>query len=241
MRSGNPALTSVFSKSDSLAHPSTGVMTLQGTASKTLLLLLLAMLAAGVTWSMPNLARPIMIAGGIGGLLIAIGLAFAPQWASIGGPVYALLQGAAMGAISSVLNAAYPGIAFQAVGLTFGVTACMLMVYTSGLIKVDQKFIFGVAAATGGIFLFYLVSFVLSMFGIQNPALGNGLLGIGFSIFVVIIAALNLVLDFAFIDEQTKQGAPQYMEWYAAFGLMVTLVWLYLEILRLLSKLQSRD
>ncbi len=241
MQSGNPALTSVFTKTDSLEYSSSGTMTVEGTANKTMLLLLLAVVSAAVGWTMPGMAFPLLIAGGIGGLIIAIGLAFAPQYASIGGPIYALLQGAAMGALTSVLNAVYPGLAFQAVGLTFGVAATMLVVYTSGLIKVNEQFIFGVAAATGGIFLFYIASFALSFFGIPNPAMGNGLIGIAFSVFVVIIAALNLVIDFAFIEEQAAQGAPDYMEWYGAFGLLVTLVWLYIEIVRLLTKLASSD
>lgn len=241
MQSGNIALTKGFADSMSLGRAASDAMTVQGTANKTFLLLVLCMLAASVSWGMPSLAGVFMLVGFIGGLIIAIGLAFAPQWAGIGGPIYALLQGLAMGSISALFNAAYPGIAFQAVGLTFGVLACMLVVYSAGIIKVTDKFVMGVVAATGGIFVFYMLSFVLSLFGISNPAFGNGLIGIGFSLFVVVIAALNLVLDFAFIEQSSQSGAPKYMEWYGAFGLMVTLVWLYLEILRLLAKLQSRD
>jgi uncharacterized YccA/Bax inhibitor family protein len=135
----------------------------------------------------------------------------------------------------------YPGIAFQAITLTFGTLFALLAVYKSGLINVTENFKLGVAAATGGIFLVYLASFVMGFFGVSMPYIhGSGLMGIGFSVFVIIIAALNLVLDFDFIEEGAKRGAPRYMEWYAAFGLLVTLVWLYIEILRLLSKLRSR-
>ena len=136
----------------------------------------------------------------------------------------------------------YPGIAIQAVGLTFGVLLVMLMVYSSGLIKVTQRFYIGVAAATGGIAVFYLVQMVLGMFGVRFMAINNSSpLSIGISLFVVAIASLNLVLDFDFIERGVNAGAPKYMEWYGAFGLMVTMVWLYLEILRLVSKFRSRN
>jgi uncharacterized YccA/Bax inhibitor family protein len=136
----------------------------------------------------------------------------------------------------------YPGLAIQAVGLTFGTLLVMLLAYTSGLIKVNDKFRIGVVAATGGIALFYLLEMVLSFFGIHFAAInGSGIMGIGFSLLVVGIAALNLVLDFDFIEQGVNLGAPKYMEWYGAFGIMVTLVWLYLEILRLLSKMRSRN
>jgi len=182
-----------------------------------------------------------MIVGGLSGLVIAIALAFKPQWAMFGGPVYALLQGLSMGAISAIFNAAYPGIVFQAVGISFGVLAVMLVAYTSGMVRATEKFKMGVIVATGGIMLFYIGSMIMGFLGFQNPAMPSGLIGIAFSLFVVVIAALNLVLDFAMIEESADRGAPQYMEWYGAFALMVTLVWLYLEILRLLSKLRSRD
>ena len=136
----------------------------------------------------------------------------------------------------------YPGIAMQAVGLTFGTLFVLLIAYRSGMIKVTQKFRLGIVAATGGIMVFYLLEMLLGFFGIQFTAInGAGPIGIGFSLFVVAIAALNLVLDFDFIEQGVQSGAPKYMEWYGAFGIMVTLVWLYLEILRLLSKMRSRN
>ena len=133
-------------------------------------------------------------------------------------------------------------LVMQAVALTFGTLFALLVAYKSGLIKVTRNFRLGVVAATGGIFLVYMISFIVSLFGAKVPFMyGNSLLSIGISLFVVVIAALNLVLDFDFIEEGAKTGAPKYMEWYAAFGLMVTLIWLYIEILRLLTKLASRD
>jgi len=166
---------------------------------------------------------------------------FKPVWAPVTAPIYALLEGLALGAISAYFQARFPGIVIQAVALTFGVLFALLLAYRSGLIPVTENFRLGIVAATGGIAIFYLVAIGLGFFGIRIPMLHEGSwLGIGFSVFVVIIAALNLVLDFDFIEKGAEQGAPKVMEWYAAFGLIVTLVWLYLEILRLLSKLRSR-
>jgi len=157
-------------------------------------------------------------------------------------PIYALLEGLVLGGLSAVLELRYPGIAIQAVSLTFGTLFVLLIAYRSGWIKVTQKFRLGVVAATGGIFFFYLLEMVLSFFGIQFTSInGSGVIGIGFSLIVVGIAALNLVLDFDFIEQGVQLGAPRYMEWYGAFGIMVTLVWLYLEILRLLAKMRSRS
>ncbi len=156
--------------------------------------------------------------------------------------MYALLEGLVLGSISAILEVRFPGIAIQAVSLTFGTLVVLLLAYRSGLIPVTEKFRLGIVAATGGIALFYIVEIVLGFFGIHFTSInGSGAIGIGFSIFVVIIAALNLVLDFDFIETGVRVGAPKYMEWYGAFGLMVTLIWLYFEILRLLSKLRSRD
>ena len=157
-------------------------------------------------------------------------------------PIYALLEGLVLGGLSATIELRYPGIAIQAVGLTFGTLFVLLMAYRSGLIKVTQKFRLGIVAATGGIFFFYLAEMLLGFFGIQFTSInGAGPIGIGFSLVIVAIAALNLVLDFDFIEQGVQYGAPKYMEWYAAFGIMVTLVWLYLEILRLLSKFRSRN
>ncbi len=167
---------------------------------------------------------------------------FKKEWAPVTSPIYALLEGLVLGGISAVTNARYPGIGIEAVALTFGTLFVLLLAYSSGLIKVTDKLRLGIVAATGGIAVFYLLEMVLSFFGVHFATInGNGLIGIGFSVVVVIVAALNLVLDFDFIETGVKVGAPKYMEWYGAFGIMVTLVWLYLEILRLLSKLRSRN
>ena len=153
-----------------------------------------------------------------------------------------MLEGLFIGAVSALYEVRYPGIVMQAVGLTFGTLIALLLAYRSGVIRVTDNFRLGVVAATGGIALFYFATMILGFFGVQFPSIyGAGPLGIGVSVFVVIIAALNLVLDFDFIESGARAGAPKYMEWYGAFGLMVTLVWLYLEILRLLSKLRSRN
>jgi uncharacterized YccA/Bax inhibitor family protein len=158
-------------------------------------------------------------------------------------PAYALLEGLALGGISAIFQMRYPGIAFEAVGLSFTTLFVMLFLYKARIIKVTQKFMIGVVAATGGIMLFYFAEMILGFFGIHMFASlnGSGPIGIGFSLFIVAIAALNLVLDFAFIEQGVNYGAPKYMEWYGAFGIMVTLVWLYLEMLRLLSKINSRS
>ncbi len=194
-------------------------MTLQGTVNKTGILLLCVVVAAAWSWGIvhsqtPEAAAPWMMGGVIGGLVLAL---------------------------VTVLELSYPGIAIQAAGLTFAVTAVMLVLYTSGMIRATPKFTMGVIAATGGIFLVYLVDMILHFFGHQVPLLNSaGPLGIGVSVVIVIVAALNLILDFDFVETGAHSGAPKYMEWYGAFGIMVTLVWMYLEILRLLSKVRER-
>ena len=184
---------------------------------------------------------PWVLVGAIGGFIVAIVTTFKKEWAPVTAPIYAVLEGLFLGGISATFEARFPGIVVQAVALTFGTLFCLLMAYKSRLIQVTQKFLMGVFAATGAIALFYLVSIVLSFFKIQIPFVyGSGIAGIIFSLVVVVIAALNLVLDFDFIENGAEHGAPKYMEWYGAFALMVTLVWLYLEILRLLSKVRDR-
>ena len=180
--------------------------------------------------------------GALGGFVVAMVTIFKKTWAPVTAPIYALLEGLVLGGLSAMFEVRYPGIAMEAVGLTFGTLFVMLFLYKSGVIKVTQKFRMGVVAATGGIMVFYLLTWLLSMFHITafTSVYGSGLIGIGFSLFVVAIAALNLVLDFDFVEQGVAYGAPKYMEWYAAFGIMVTLVWLYLEMLRLLSKVRSR-
>lgn len=245
MKTANPALgTDVFARARGYAHTQEA-MTVQGTANKALIMLLVALISSMWVWKMffsvgPAAVGPWMIGGAIGGLIVAIVTIFKNEWAFFTAPLYALLEGFFLGGISAYFEARYPGIAFQAMSLTFGTLFCMLIAYKSGLIKVTERFKMGIAAATGAIFVVYLVSFLLGLFGVQIPGIfGNGIIGIGFSVVVVIIAALNLVLDFDFIAQGAEEGAPKFMEWYAAFGLMVTLIWLYIEILRLLAKLRD--
>ena len=237
MRSGNPALNSkIFT---SAAQDSSGVMTIEGTINKTAMSLLLLMATASYTWANPS--SVLMMIGFIGGLVFALITIFKKTWAPYTVSVYALLEGLALGGISKWFDNQYPGIASQAIFLTFGILAALLLAYRSKLIKPTENFKLGIFAATGGIAILYLISMIMSWFGSPIGFIhSNSTFGIIFSIGVVIIASLNLVLDFDFIEEGAEKGAPKYMEWYGAFGLLVTLIWLYLEILRLLAKLQSR-
>ena len=253
IRSGNPALkesTFLDLGSGALVRNDGRTMTLNGTVNKTGFLLLLCVLTAAFSWS--NSLNPdgsfapgaglYLWGGAIGGLVLALVTIFKKQWSPVPAPAYALLEGLFLGVISARYNYLFEGIVMQAVLLTFGIMFALLMAYRSGLIRATENFKLGVAAATGGIFLVYLASMVLGMFGVQIPLIHeSGLIGIGFSLFVVVIASLNLVMDFDFIEAGVEHGAPKYMEWYGAFGIMVTLVWLYVEFLRLLAKLQSRD
>lgn len=248
MRSGNPALNEkTFQSFYNEAGDAANVMTIQGTAWKTLILLGLCTGTACFTWTRAAggdfaAAGPFILGGAIGGLVMALVTSFVPRWAGVTAPIYALLEGLFLGGISGIFELRYPGIALQAISATFGTMFALLMAYQSGLIRATENFKLGVVAATGGICLLYLVSFIMSFFGASIPFINEpSWLGIGFSVVVVIIAALNLVLDFDFIETAANRGAPKYLEWYGAFGLMVTLVWLYVEILRLLAKLNSRD
>jgi uncharacterized YccA/Bax inhibitor family protein len=251
MRSGNPALkesTFLDLGTGTVVRGDSGAMTLNGTVNRTAFLLIVTLAGALYTWNLffssqgtANL-MPYVLGGALGGFVVAIVTIFKKTWSPVTAPLYAGLEGLFIGAVSAMFEQRFPGIVMQAVGLTFGTLAALLLAYRSGLIKATQNFKLGVFAATGGIALLYLVNIVMGFFGASIPFIHeSGWLGIGFSAFVVVIAALNLVLDFDFIESGVEQGAPKYMEWYAAFGLLVTLVWLYLEILRLLSKLQSRD
>jgi uncharacterized YccA/Bax inhibitor family protein len=251
MRSGNPVLganTFLDVGSGRVVSSDAGTMTVNGTVNRTGVLLILLLAGAAFTWSkfqgpesMPAVL-PWLMTGAIGGLIVALITIFKKTWAPVTAPAYALLEGLFLGGISAAMELRFPGIVMQAVGLTFGTLAALLFAYRSGLIRATENFKLGVVAATGGIALLYLVDIVMGFFGHKIPMIHEGgWLGIGFSAVVVVVAALNLVLDFDFIEEGAARGAPKYMEWYAAFGLMVTLVWLYLELLRLLSKLQSRN
>ena len=243
MRTGNPVLRANVFTGAGLAV-SGERMTVMGTVNKSYLMLVILILTSAWVWNKSMAGEAVgfyLIGGAIGGLILAIATIFKKEWAPATAPLYAAVEGLFIGGISALVEARFPGIVIQAVALTFGTLFCLLMAYRSGLIKATENFKLGVAAATGGIFLVYLVTMILGMFGVGIPFIhDSGPVGILFSLFVVVIAALNLVLDFDFIEHGAEAGAPKYMEWFAAFGLMVTLVWLYLEILRLLMKLQSR-
>ncbi len=244
MRSGNPALNQ--KTFEGLQTYNSEVMTINGTVNKTAILLAIVVMTSLYTWSKvqsidgPGAALPLVMGGAIGGFIVAMITIFKKTWSPVTAPLYAGLEGLALGGISAFYEARYPGIVLQAVVLTFGTLAALLMAYRSGLIKVTENFKLGVVAATGGIAILYIINMVMGFFGHSMGFIHNsGVLGIGFSAVVVVVAALNLVLDFDFIEEGAEQGAPKYMEWYASFGLIVTLVWLYLELLRLLSKLRN--
>ena len=246
MKTANPTLGQNTFRD--LAGFSGDTVTVSGAVNKTGILVILCVASAAWTWKRffatgdPSSVAPMMAIGGIGGFILALVTVFKKQWAGITSPLYALAQGALLGGVSAMLEMRYKGIAIQAVMLTFGTLVAMLLVYRSGLIQVNNKFRIGVVAATGGIALFYLAQFVLSFFGISFHTVNSGTpIGIGFSLLVVGIAALNLVLDFDLIEQGARYNAPKYMEWYSAFALMVTLVWLYFEILRLLTKFRSRN
>ena len=251
-RSSNPVLSKSAFNANTYASTYSEVMTLNGTINKSIALLLLVIVGAMYTWKMffgavsieagaALVSKWIMI-GGIGGFIFSLVTIFKKTWAYITAPIYAVLEGIFLGAVSAFFEASYSGIVLQAVALTFGTLFVMLIGYRSGIIKVTQKFRAGIIAATGAVVLVYFISFIFSLFGVGSLIINsNGAIGIGISLVIVAIAALNLVLDFDFIAKGSQAGLPKYMEWYAAFGLMITLVWLYIEILRLLSKFASRD
>ncbi len=250
-KSSNPALgKKVFEKS--LADKTTSTMTVQGTANKTFLLTLLVILGATYTWKLffsePTIelamsrVSPWMLIGGIAGFVISLIIIFVKKLAPVLAPVYAIIEGLFLGSLSGFFEAMYPGIVIKAVALTLTTLFSLLFFYKTGIIKVTQKFRMGVFAATGGIALMYLFSWIAGMFGANLSFLYDSSgLSIGISLFVVVIAALNLVLDFDFIATGEKMGAPKYMEWYSAFSLMITLIWLYIEFLKLIAKLSNRN
>lgn len=215
-------------------------MTLSGTVNKTGFVLVLTIVSAGYAWGNPAM-HGLTIPAAIFGFILAMVTIFRPTIGHITVPAYAIVEGVFLGGISMLFDAMYPGIVVQAVFLTFGTLGALLLAYSSGLIQATENFKLGVAAATGGIAILYLINFAMSFFGSGIGIItDSSMMGILFSGFVVVIAALNLVMDFDFIEEGAEMGAPKYMEWYGAFGLLVTLIWLYLEILRLLAKLQNR-
>ena len=258
-KTSNPALSGDAFGGDSSGRPggissaqyggvTTGAMTLSGTINKTGILLLLAVPpqpSPGTSSRPPTTPPPYRLrcwSESSADSSSPWSPSSRREWSPVTAPIYALLEGLFLGGLSALIDLRYPGIAMQAVGLTFGTLFVMLLAYRSGLIPVTDKLRMGIVAATGGIALLYVLEMVLGFFGIHFAAInGCGFIGIAFSLFVVAIAALNLVLDFDFIERGVQYGAPKYMEWYGAFGIIVTLVWLYLEILRLLSKLRSRN
>jgi uncharacterized YccA/Bax inhibitor family protein len=244
MASANPAMNEAVYQWAGHALEASSVMTLEGTVLKTGGLLFILGVAAVYTWSQAmagsSLTYGLLMGGALGGFVTAMLTIFMPKVSPFTAPLYAALEGLLLGAISAAFEARYHGIAIKAVGLSVGVLAVMLFVYGTGVIRVTEKFKIGVVAATGAICLVYIVDMVASLFGAHLPYIHeSGYIGIGFSLAVVVIAALNLVLDFDFIERGVQLGAPKYMEWYGGFSLLVTLVWMYLEILRLLSKVQG--
>lgn len=242
-KTGNPALTaSVFR--EAMGRAGEEKMTLMGTVHKTALALLIVLMAGSTTWGMtPDdaLFGAAIWGGMLGGLIVAMVIIFKKHLAPMLTPVYAVLEGFFLGAISGMFDLQYEGIVSQAVIATLGVLATMLMAYQSKLIRPTENFKLGIISATGGIFLLYLTSMILGFFGVDMAFMHDSSpLSIGISVFIVCIAALNLVLDFDFIETGAEMGAPKYMEWFGAFGLLVTLIWLYIEILRLLAKMRER-
>tara|TARA_A100001011_G_C14280267_1_gene831269 strand:- start:146 stop:895 length:750 start_codon:yes stop_codon:yes gene_type:complete len=238
-RSANPAFTRGF-EGNSESLPLSERMTLDGTVNKTGILLGLCFAGAAIGWNIPSLALPALI---VGFILAMVTIFRSKEKARSTAPLYALAQGIALGGITLMYENQFDGIAIQAIGLTFGILASLLVCYKSGLIQPTENFKLMIFAGMGGIFILYLVSFIMSFFGsgisLLSPTNGS-LMSIGLSLFIVCIASLSLVLDFDFIEDGAEKGLPKYMEWYGAFSLMVTLIWLYIEILRLLSKIRSR-
>ena len=243
MRTSNPTLTTQAFNQPIAAGEQR--MTIQGAVNKTAILLAIAVFSAFFVWNRftenPAAAMPLVMVGAIGGLITALVTCFKKEWSPMTAPLYAALEGLVIGGVSALYDRQWHGIVLQAGMLTFGTLFALLAAYRAGIIRATEKFKLGVVAATGGICLLYFVSWILSMFHVNMGFMnGSGMLSIGISVFVVVIAALNLVLDFDVIEQGSKLGAPKYLEWYAGFSLLVTLVWLYLEILRLLAKLNSR-
>lgn len=253
-QSGNPTLSQkIFNRS--ITQDEAGTMTVRGTMSKFGFLLFMVLAGAAYTWHIyfsqvsqamgVRAVMPYMWVGIIGGLIAVVAISFKPTLAPYLSPAYGILEGLFLGAISAILNDAfsekYPGLVLQAVGLTFGVAIAMFLLYNFRIIKATERFKSIIFTATAGIAVFYLITLVLRMFGVNIPFMyDSSALGIGLSLFIVAIAALNLIIDFDMIEKGSDMGAPKFMEWYGAFGLLVTMVWLYIEILKLLSRFGGR-
>ncbi|HVO58365.1 MAG TPA: Bax inhibitor-1/YccA family protein [Dongiaceae bacterium] len=243
-RSSNPVLReSTFANQMATGNS----MTVQGTVNKTGLLLLCVVATAAWTWGLahsdqPEAALPWMVGGIVGGLVTCLVTVFKKEWSGLTAPLYALFEGLILGGISAFFERQYHGIAVQAIALTFGVLFVLLFAYKTGLVRATKGFTLGILCATGAIGLVYAANLIMRLFGLGGMSFlySSTPLGIGISVVVVIIAALNLILDFDMIERGAAMGAPKYMEWYGAFALMVTLIWLYMEILRLLGKARRR-
>ena len=247
-KSGNPALTKdTFKDIEKVDKGSTDIMTLQGTVNKTAILLFAVLLPAIYTWNIFTSTldfatiAPYFWIGIFGGLVLSFVIVFNKDWSPYLAPIYCILQGLCLGGLSAAMNHKFPGIVMQALLLTFGICVVLLVIYKLKIIKPTENFKLIVASATGGLALYYLASIGLSFAGIELPFIHeNTTGGIIFSLFAVILAAMNLVVDFDFIEKGAESRAPKYMEWYGAFGLMVTIIWLYVEILRLLAKSRKK-
>jgi uncharacterized YccA/Bax inhibitor family protein len=240
METSNPLLKRDDAFSSALAG--TEPMTLQGVINKTGVLLLLCMGSAAFGWTHPELRGPLLLVGLLGGLVACLVGTFKPATSPVAAPIYAVLEGLAIGCISQVIEHRYPGIVLNAMLLTFGVLGLMLLLYTTRTIVVTDRMVKGIVAATGAVLLVYVVDMIMGLFGTRVPFLHeSGWVGISISLVIVGIAAFNLLVDFAVIEDGVNRGSPRFMEWYCGMALLVTLVWLYLEILRLLSKLRGRD
>jgi uncharacterized YccA/Bax inhibitor family protein len=248
-QSGNPTLSQkIFDRS--LEQSDGSVMTVRGAINKFGFLLFMVIAGAAYTWHLyytnqQQTMMTLMWVGIIGGLISVIAIAFKPTLATYLSPAYGILEGFVLGALSAILNDAfaekYPGLVIQAVGLTFGVAIAMFLLYNFRVIKATEKFKSVVFTATAGIAIFYVLTLVLRLFHVNIPFMyDSSMFGIGLSIFIIAIAALNLIIDFDMIEQGAATGAPKFMEWYGAFGLLVTMIWLYIEILRLLSRFAGR-
>ncbi|MCF7902733.1 MAG: Bax inhibitor-1/YccA family protein [Candidatus Marinimicrobia bacterium] len=247
MRTHNPVFGRAFSQAGRISSAGTKTMSISGTIDKAVILFFVTLIGATYAWNQFYAFDETGIAPGslftiglIVGLIAALATIFKPQWAPVSSIVYAGAEGLLLGSLTAMVNAYAPGLGIQAVGLTLGVLFTMLALYRFRIIRVTNKLRAGIISATGGIFIFYLIMMVMGMFGAQPSFMYNSSpLGLGISLIIIGVAALNLLLDFDFIERADGQGLPAYMDWYAAFGLMVTLIWLYIEILSLLSRIRE--
>ena len=246
MKTGNPAFTMGGTVFDDWARTDSRstTMTVQGTAAKAVGMLVVLFVCASVAWTQgvnPQSAVGYMAGGGIVGFIFAMVTCFKPTWAPVTAPIYAAAEGFFLGGLSALMNFRYPGIVPPAIACTFGTAASMLLLYTTRVVRVTEPFTRMIVAGTGAVCLVYLISMLMRFFGMEFPLIHeSGPIGLAFSAICIGLAAMNLLLDFDYIEKQVSRGAPKLLEWYGAFALMITLVWLYVEILRLMAKLQDR-